>query len=239
MWIQAILSKEDLVVALGQLLPLKIHLDKDPSTERWLFLDKATDIELVSERGLRVACPAELMWSVGGLDIPIKLHTMRLMVRPEILSKTDGDVLAFLLELEEADFKGIPGLIDRGIMRAINASLADREFAWNFTRTLTRTVRMPSTLDPIDSLSIRVNWGKCRVDAEGFALAVSFELTFDRGTSRKAQMETETSSETETKTDEDTSEENEERERESLTTRYRQSDRAGDRDEDDEDDDEH
>lgn len=180
MWIQAIITADDLAAVLHQLLPLKIHFDNDPSTNRWLYLDKATDIELVSGRGLRVACPAEIKWSIAGVSVPIKLHSLRLVLCPEVVSKDEGDVLAFRIELEETDFKGIPALLDRGLMSAIGAALASKDLAWNFTQTLTRRVHMPSFLDPIESLSIRVGWGKCRVDNEALALVLSFGLTFDR-----------------------------------------------------------
>jgi hypothetical protein len=181
MWIEAIISKEDLVTVLNQLLPVKIHLDDNDKTNRWLYLDRATEIELVAEKGLRVACPAEIKWSIMGVDVPIRLHTMKVMLRPEIVKKSRGDILVFNIELEEADIKGIPALVDHGIMNAVNAALAGKELAWDFTKTLTQTVGMPKLLDPIDSLSINVGWGKKRVDAEALVLAVSFHLTFNRG----------------------------------------------------------
>lgn len=185
MWIEAIISKDDLVNVVQQLLPLKIHFDDDPSTDRWLFLDKPTKIELVEGKGLRLACPAEIRWSIATIDVPFKLHTLEVLARPEVVSKPGGDVLAFRLELEEADFKGVPALLDHGITKAVNAALASQDFAWNFTKTLTNTVKMPKLLDPIDTLSIGVGWGKLRVDAEALVIAVSVNLTFNRADAEK------------------------------------------------------
>jgi len=181
MWIEAIVTKDDFVEVLGQLLPLKIHFDDDKKTDRWLYLDRATDIELVPEQGLRIACPAEIMWSVSVVDIPIKLHTLQVLLRPEIVTKNRGDVLNFNIHLEEADIKGLPSVIDHTIMKAVNEALARKELAWDFTKTLTNTVKMPALLDPIDSLAISVTWGKRRVDAEVMVLVVSFHLKFNRG----------------------------------------------------------
>jgi len=181
MWIEAIITKEDLVEALRQLLPVKIHFDDDPKTDRWLYLDRPTDIELVPEQGVRVACPAEIMWSVSVVDIPIKLHTLQVLLRPEIITKQRGDILNFNLHLEEADIKGLPSVIDHTIMKAVNEALERKELAWDFTKTLNNTVKMPKLLDPIDSLTIKVNWGKRRVDGEAVVLVVSFNLTFNRG----------------------------------------------------------
>jgi hypothetical protein len=181
MWIEAIIANEDFRAVLDQLLPVKIHFDEDPSTDRWLYLDRATDIELVPNKGLRIACPAEIMWSVSVVDIPIKLHTLQVLLRPEIVSKQRGDILVFNLELEEADIKGIPALIDHTVMKAVNAALARKELAWDFTKTLTHTVPLPKVLDPIDSLSIGVNWGKRKVTEEAVVLVVSFDLKWNRG----------------------------------------------------------
>jgi hypothetical protein len=181
MWIEAIITKEDFRGALDQLLPMKIHFDKDESTDRWLHLDRATDIELVPDKGLRVACPAEIMWSISVVDIPIKLHTLQVLLRPEIITKQRGDILAFNIELEEADIKGIPSLIDHTVMSAVNAALAKKELAWDFTKSLTHTVPLPGVLDPIESLSIHIPWGKRRITSDALVLAVSFELKFNRG----------------------------------------------------------
>jgi hypothetical protein len=39
---------------------------------------------------------------------------------------------------------------------------------------------MPKLLDPIETLEIKVNWGKRRVDDEAVVLVVSFQLDFIR-----------------------------------------------------------
>jgi hypothetical protein len=120
------------------------------------------------------------MWSVVGVNVPFRLHTLQVLLRPEIVAKPTGHVLAFNLELEEADFKGIPALVDHGIVKAVNAALAAQDLAWDFTKTLTNSVKMPKLLDPIETLEIKVNWGKRRVDDEAVVLVVSFQLDFIR-----------------------------------------------------------
>ena len=180
MWIEAIVTRDDLAELLRQLLPLKIHFD-DTKKDRWLYLDRPTEIELVADKGLRMSCPGELMWTVSVVNVPIKLSTIRVLLRPEIITKQRGDVLAFNLQLEESDLVGIPSIIDHTIMKAVNEALVHRELAWDFTKTLTHTVAMPKMLEPIDSLSIGVEWGKRRLDDEALVLVVSFKLAFNRG----------------------------------------------------------
>ncbi len=180
MWIEAIISKDDFAAAVRQMTPLRIHFDDNDKTNRWLYLGKPTSVELVAEKGIRISCPAEIMWSVVGVNVPIKLHTMQVLMRPEIVAKPTGHILVFNLELEEADFKGIPALIDHGIVRGVNSALAAQELAWDFTKTLTNSVKMPKLLDPIETLEIKVNWGKRRVDDEAVVLVISFQLDFIR-----------------------------------------------------------
>jgi hypothetical protein len=160
--------------------PLRIHFDDNDKTNRWLYLGKPTSVELVAEKGIRISCPAEIMWSVVGVNVPFKLHTMQVLMRPEIVAKPTGHILVFNLELEEADFKGIPALIDHGIVKGVNSALAAQELAWDFTKTLTNSVKMPKLLDPIETLEIKVNWGKRRVDDEAVVLVISFQLDFIR-----------------------------------------------------------
>lgn len=180
MWIEAIIAKDDFAAVVRQMTPLRIHFDDNDKTNRWLYLGKPTSVELVAEKGIRISCPAEIMWSVVGVNVPIKLHTMQVLMRPEIVAKPTGHILVFNLELEEADFKGIPALVDHGIMKGVNAALASQELAWDFTKTLTNSVKMPKLLDPIETLEIKVNWGKRRVDDEAVVLVISFQLDFIR-----------------------------------------------------------
>jgi hypothetical protein len=180
MWIEAIIAKDDFAAVVRQMTPLRIHFDDNDKTNRWLYLGKPTSVELVAEKGIRISCPAEIMWSVVGVNVPFKLHTMQVLMRPEIVAKPTGHILVFNLELEEADFKGIPALIDHGIVKGVNSALAAQELAWDFTKTLTNSVKMPKLLDPIETLEIKVNWGKRRVDDEAVVLVISFQLDFIR-----------------------------------------------------------
>ncbi|MGK4003531.1 hypothetical protein WMF31_12955 [Sorangium sp. So ce1036] len=180
MWLEAIITREDLAQVLGELLPVKIHLDDDEKTDRWLYLDRATAITLVEDMGLRVSCPAELKWSIAGVTPTIKLDELTVLISPEIIEKNKGSVLGFNLELEAADIRGIPAIIDNTVVKAVNSALASKKLEWNFTKTLTHTVGLPSHLEPIEGLHIGVAWGKRRIGQEALALVVSFKLSFVR-----------------------------------------------------------
>ncbi|WP_437274826.1 hypothetical protein WME90_26635 [Sorangium sp. So ce375] len=181
MWLEAIITREDLAQILGEFLPVKIHLDNDEETDRWLYLGKATNIALAEDLGLRVTCPAELQWSIAGVNPTIRLDELKVLICPEIIERNKGNVLAFNVELEEADIRGIPSILDHTVMKAVNAALANKRPEWNFTKTLTHTVGLPPNLDPIEGLHIGVAWGKRRISQDALVLVVSFKLNFVRG----------------------------------------------------------
>lgn len=181
MWLEAVITREDLVHVLDEFLPVKIHLDEDDSTERWLLLGRATEVALVPDEGLHVLCPATLCWSLAGMNPTITLDPLAVMIRPEMVEKETGYVLEFQIEVEEADIHGLPSFIDTTIVKAVNGALAAKRFAWNFTETLKFSVDMPKTFQPSEVLKMGVGWGRRRISAEALVLAVSFKLGFVRG----------------------------------------------------------
>ncbi len=189
MWLEAIISQEDLVQVLGEFLPVKIHLDREKDEkdepkkdqpERSLFLLAPTEVALVPEQGVRVTCPAELTWSIAGVSPSMKIDSLQVMIRPEVVEKNKGHVLEFGMEVEVADFHALPSFIDATIVKAVNAALATKKPGWNFTETLTRTVGLGKMFDPVEALKIEVAWGKTKIGVEALGLVVSFNLGFVR-----------------------------------------------------------
>jgi hypothetical protein len=189
MWLEAVITHDDLVQVVKKLLPVKIYLDEEPapneegkSTERdrWLVLNPATQVALVVDEGLRVTCSAELKWAIAGMGPTLNLDALQVMLRPRIVETSDGHALEFTLEVEEADFHVLPVFIDATIARAVNTALATRKLSWNFTKTLSRKVSFGHVFDRVEALDIEVALGKLRIDAEALALVVSFEVGFVR-----------------------------------------------------------
>jgi hypothetical protein len=189
MWLEAIITQEDLVQVLGEFLPVKIFLDqegtgegekKNDQPERSLMLHTATRVELVPEQGFRIRCPAEVTWSIAGMNPTMKIDELRVMIRPRVVEKNKGNVLEFAIEVEEADFHSLPGFLDNTVVKAINTALIAKQPAWNFTETLTRKVDIAKFFDPVEALKIEVLWGKTKMGAETFGLVISFKLGFVR-----------------------------------------------------------
>jgi hypothetical protein len=184
MLLQAIMTQDDLSRAMQEFLPVKIYLHHEGDEvkkDRWLWLGPATEVDLIDGAGLQVTCPAELVWGIIGMKPSVKLDALRVRVLPRVDEGRRGHVLNFHIEVEEADFHSLPTFIDKPIVKAINAALATKKIPWNFTETLTRKVPLGGGMfDPVEALSIGVDWGKSTVDAKALTLTISFTLNFLR-----------------------------------------------------------
>jgi len=180
MFLEAVATKEDLVQALGQILPVRIDLGGENPKSRVLALHAARSVELVADRGLRVVCAAELTWDIVGMSPTVKLDELAILLKPRVVGHNGGPAIDFNIELEEADIHGLPGIIDATIMKAANAALETKKISWHVAETLSRTVAIGKTLEEVRELKIAVDWAKCRITAEALVLAASFKLTFLR-----------------------------------------------------------
>jgi hypothetical protein len=179
MWVEVILSGEDLKELFAELMPLTIHFGHK---DQYLSFNDLREITLVPDTGLRIACKAKVCWPLLGLALPIPLHSLVVLARPEVAQTPEGDILVFKLFIEHADFAGIPTAIDERITDKVNKALSERalDLSWNFARTLSRTVKLPRSLRPLDALSLRLAWGKVRVTDEAMVMAVSFHSKLSR-----------------------------------------------------------
>ena len=183
MWLEAILAEEDLAQVMKEFLPVKIYLHhqgEEVKKDRWLMLQTATEVALVTDEGLEVTCPAELVWGIAGMSPTVKVDALRVMIRPRINELHKGHTLDIHLQVEEADFHSLPEFMDGTIVKAINAILATKTISWNFTETLTRKVPLGQMFDPVEALDIHVKWGKTRIDAKALTLAISFKIDIVR-----------------------------------------------------------
>jgi hypothetical protein len=182
MWIEVIFSRDDLVRLLAEAFPFTIHLNGS-AAEHSLSLTDLGDVTLVGEVGLRVVCKARLRWPLLGIDVPVALNSLTLLLLPAVgHTNTGEETLTFRVSIEHADFAGLPSLVDSGITSAINAKLAAKEAAlsWRFTKALTYVARFPAMLEPLESFAIRPAWGKVRITDDAIVYAASFHSALVR-----------------------------------------------------------
>jgi hypothetical protein len=176
MWVEAILTKDDLATLLVDLCPLTIALDQTGRGEHYLRLLNPKDVALVEGRGLRVTCEAELHWPVLGIDAPMRAESLTMLLNVGLSPAVDGELLSFKPEIESLDVAWVPNLFDGRITDKLNHELGERhvELSWHFFQTLSHVFELPGVLHPATALDLRVGWGKVRVTDEAMVMAVSF-----------------------------------------------------------------
>ena len=175
------------------MVPLTIRIDPDTDADQYIELTSASDLALVADQGLRMTTKARIHWPILGIAVPIKIDPLRVMIRPQIIvAPGGGDALSLALEIEHAEFAGILALGDQPITDKINSELGKLDLAWAFAAMpLSDQFKMPSMLEPLDSLALKVAWGKVRVTDEAIVLAISFRPRF-RGQTRWSRARTPT-----------------------------------------------
>jgi hypothetical protein len=173
MWLEAIVSLEDFQALAAELLPVRVQLGAADS-DHYLFLSAASQVSLVEGRGLRVVCSAQIRWPVLGMDIPINVDSLTVMLEPSVPNES-GELLVGV-QLEHADVAWVPSMVDKKIVAAINEALAQRnaELAWRFDTALSHDFALPEMLQPVRALGLKAGWGKVRVTSEAMVLAISF-----------------------------------------------------------------
>jgi hypothetical protein len=173
MWVEAIVSAEDFQSLAAELLPVRVHLGAADS-DHYLFLSAASEVSLVEGRGLRVVCNAQIRWPVLGMDLPINVDRLTVMLEPMV--PNEGGELFVSVQLEHADVAWVPSLLDTKIVSAINEALKKREadLSWSFARALSHDFPLPEMLQPLRVLELKAAWGKVRVTSEAMVLVISF-----------------------------------------------------------------
>jgi hypothetical protein len=182
MWVEAIFSKDDLAAVVADLCPLTIALGQGPGTEQYLRLLNPKNVLLVENRGLQLTCEAELLWPVLGIDVPIRVESLTLMLDLELSPVIGEEVIVLKPELEDIDVSWVPHLFDRKVKERINHELGRQQAAlsWRFFQTLSHFFVLPELLNPVGGLDVQVAWGKLRVSEEAIVLAVSFHTKVAR-----------------------------------------------------------
>lgn len=173
MWLEAIVSLEDFQSLAAELLPVRVQLGAADS-DHYLFLSAASQVSLVEGRGLRVVCNAQIRWPVLGMDIPINVDSLTVILEPSVPSES-GELLVGV-QLEHADVAWVPSVLDRKIVASINEALQQKnaELAWRFDSALSHEFALPQMLQPVRALGLKAGWGKVRVTSEAMVLAISF-----------------------------------------------------------------
>jgi hypothetical protein len=177
MWLQAIFTPADLERVLGEITPLAIALD-DQAHDRYLWLERPSQVETPASKGLRIVTSARLQWNVMGIPVPILLRSVTLLLTPSIARRDGKDMLAFEARIEHADLTGVPEFVENGLLERMNEELAKEraQLVWHFMDTLDFHFNLPDAMQPARQMHLFARWGALRMTEEGVAVAASFSL---------------------------------------------------------------
>jgi hypothetical protein len=183
MWVEAILTKDNVASLLEQFLPMSIHLGENPDDGHYLELFEPRQISLVEDLGLRMTCGARIRWPILGIDLPIIVESVNLLLCPSIPGAPGRDELDFGLTVEGIDFAWVPAGVDSRIADKINVELDKKRalLSWRFGESLSHVFKMPPILPPLNAVAVKVAWGQVRVTSEAVVIAVSFHSRVLRG----------------------------------------------------------
>jgi hypothetical protein len=175
MWLEAILTREDLQDVAARFAPLELRLGDNGS----LLLVEPRDVALMADRGIAVKCDATLHWPVLGFDVPVSLHGLMVHILPSVEERPDGATLVFRLQIDHAGVAMLPSFFDHGVTARLNQELEAKhvELAWNFVDTLSHVFKLPPSLASAAAFSIKATAGRVKATETALGLAVDFEAS--------------------------------------------------------------
>ncbi|MET0341414.1 MAG: hypothetical protein ABW252_10445 [Polyangiales bacterium] len=183
----AAFTRSELVDFASEWLPLKLLLGDVSKEDRYLALSEPRAIDLLPGKGLRLVCSAEIRWPLMGLTVPIKAHSLSVLLKPSIVVELGFPRLRFGIEIEKADLVSVPARIDAAITKAVNAALGERvKVGWDFGAMLTRSIAMPRMLATTESLDLRVVSHALAVTADALTLELGVHASASRRSSKRA-----------------------------------------------------
>jgi hypothetical protein len=195
------LEEATLRAVLDELLPITLLLD-EPGADadltatatatapaagkgrdgRWVRVEKASEVDFVAGQGLRLVSAGQIRWVTAGMPMEATLHSVKILLRPQVVADKHGGRLVFRPSLEAADLKNVPALLDRGVVALVNHQLESKgqDMAWDFGRTLSLAVPVPPMLEGIHSLQLDARNATVSVTADAIELGLTLSLHFLR-----------------------------------------------------------
>jgi hypothetical protein len=191
MLLSAILTRDELSLVLESLTPLRVTIDAQ--RDRAVTFDRPA-LELVQGRGLRVRGEARVVWDVAGIVFPVTIQSWQLLLEPRVGIGGRPHVLTCHPTLEVLDLKLCPGLVEDRLAGAVEngISKAKGRLAWDFGRTLSRYLSLPTRVRPAKGLDLVVTGGACAVTETELSLRVELSARVDgtvKATARSARSE--------------------------------------------------
>ncbi len=177
MWLQARFTADDLSRALSLITPARVPLDKDDHPDRTLWVSKPERLRLLESGLIVIDARAQICWDVLGLQVPVTLQKVSLSLAPSVIDQDGQQVIAFAVQLEEADLSAVPAFVEKSLLVRVNEGLREsgQKLVWRFLETLDFKFTLP-VIEPRREVSLYARWGHAEVTAEGLTMTVGWGL---------------------------------------------------------------
>jgi len=176
-WLEAILTREDVRCILEQFSPLEIRLGE---SGRVSFASPTT-VSTIPGKGIGVVCDATLHWPVLSVNVPVTMTGLTLLIHPAVEPCSEGEALVFTLQIDRAGVTALQFIDDRVTAR-VNDELVKKHvgLSWNFGKALSHVFRLPAALLSTEALCLKVKCGAVKVTESALGFAVGFETEVKR-----------------------------------------------------------
>jgi hypothetical protein len=190
--IDFVLTREDLEMLLGQLTPLRIHIGAADGPERWIELDRPTELRLEPGVGARVRTSGRFRYTTANVPVHAEIRSVGLTLRPRVVDDGPAGMrLAFGIDIEDGDLVMVPDRVDDGIVALVNRQLTPgtTNLTWRFSDTLAAELGLTPRMQPVERLTTKVTDGEVEVDATAVRFRVRLMPALHRTGERRAQPE--------------------------------------------------
>lgn len=185
MKLQLVVGAQELVDAVVEILPMRLYLGKPSEDDRpWFQINSVRDAMFIPQDGLRITCAATVHYPLPVLPDEYTVLETRVVMQPRLKTSEErggGPVLAFMLGIEDFDIKYVPRFVDDTIAAFINKQLRDRAstISWNFTKTFTRSFKLPERMRLVTDLLIRSESADLVVSEDAITLTLNVGVSFE------------------------------------------------------------
>ena len=176
------LHRDELTRMLQDFLPMRLMLGKlEPQEDvTWIEIDTFDTVTFLPGYGVAATCAARIHYPLPLLPDDFTVQHVLIEMVPKIEESPEGTVLAFRLVIGELDIDYLPAFVDRVIADKINSLLHTNAttIAWNFTKSLTRTIEFPPRLALVHAIELSAPQGAVHVAADGIAVKLWVEVGF-------------------------------------------------------------
>lgn len=169
-----VVKLEELDRLARQLVPLEVDLSTVEHGRRVITVHRVSRVELVPEVGIRFWLGVDVDFTMFGFTVPVKVDDLSLLVR----LSTEGHKLDFRFEIERADVRHVPDLLEGALARRLNEALAEEASvpSFRFAELARRSIALPDWLGPLRDLVLGEAGGYLAIEHQTLTFLVGLEV---------------------------------------------------------------